>query len=98
MCDPISIIGGAIAAITTVGTTVYSNNQSKKAEKRQQAAQEQLAKQAKQPSNTISNTAKTATINEPTQKRTLSSLRIPSNNTATTVNTTDNLTGLNIPM
>ena len=35
MCDPVSIIGGALSAITAIGTTVYSTQESKKAEKRQ---------------------------------------------------------------
>lgn len=97
MCNPAAI--GLISVVASTASTIYSTQESKKAEKRQIAAQQELARQSKQPANTISDTAKTATVNEPSQKRTLSSLRIPSSTRTTpTVNTGEISTGLNIPM
>lgn len=99
MCGIVSsIIGAAIAAATSIGTSAYNNKQQKKAEKRQQAAQEKLLKQSKQQQQTVSETAKNAQVNEPVKKRTLSALRIPTNNSSPTVNTADTSVGLNIPM
>lgn len=99
MCDPVSIIVGAIGAVTSVATTAVSNHQQKKAEAKRAAAEKDMLVQSKQLKQTISKTAQTPSINENKQKRTISSLRIPTEkSTVATVNTSDMGTGLNIPI
>lgn len=98
MCPP-AVLGiiGAIGALAGAGATIYSTHQQAKAADRQTRALQELNKPKVKTADTNSKTATTAKVNEPVQKRGLSSLRIPTN-AASTVNMTDTSTGLNIPV
>lgn len=101
MCEPSSwvALGAAvIGAATSIGTSVHSNNQQKKAEAKRLKAEEEMQRKQLQPKETMAKTAQTPSVNDNLKKRTLSSLKIPTKKSVTTVNTGDTSTGLNIPM
>ena len=111
MCPPVMAILPAVATIASAGAAVaggiISSNQQKKAIAAQRAAQEQATDAIrKSQTNVTQNVQRTAQTtasqlkDNKSEKRTISSLRIPLNqqNSNTGINTGNNNVGLNIPI